>query len=128
MQCCSNKLIYIKTNLFLHLVRNISTISTFLMQDLKIQGFFLSLEDDKEHSYMKKSNIEQRTILWNVFWKDWFILKQISFFYFVECKVVRINVFTLELCLNIVIRNGKTSFWFCWLWSQELCLRLNETC
>ena len=59
MQCCSNKLIYIKTNLFLHLVRNISTISTFLMQDLKIQGFFLSLEDDKEHSYMKKATLNR---------------------------------------------------------------------
>ena len=51
LQFCPSKLIYIKTNLFLQLVRNISIISTFLMQDLtvKCQGFFQSLEDDKEH-------------------------------------------------------------------------------
>ena len=35
-----------QTNFFFHLVRNISIISTFLMEDLKN---FLSLEDDNEH-------------------------------------------------------------------------------
>ena len=55
-------------------------------------------------------------------------IKTNIFLYLIECNVVRINVFTLELCLNIVIRNGKTSFWFFWLWSQELFLRLNKTC
>ena len=51
MQFFPSQLIYIKTNLFLQLVRNISVISTFLMQDLTVefQGFFLSQEDDKEH-------------------------------------------------------------------------------
>ena len=54
-------------------------------------------------------------------------VKTSFFFCLIECNVVRINIFTLELCLKLVIRNGKTSFWFFWLWSQELFLRLNET-
>ena len=35
-----NKLIYIKTNSFLYLVRNFSITSFSLRQDLKISGFF----------------------------------------------------------------------------------------
>ena len=46
-------------------------------------------------------------------------IKTNAFLYLVECNVVPINVFTLELCLNIVIRNGRTSFCFLWLWSQN---------
>ena len=42
-----------KTNFFLQLERNISIISTFLIQDLKIQVFFLFLEDDHEHIWNK---------------------------------------------------------------------------
>ena len=36
MQCCPITLIYIKTNLFLHFMRNMSIISAFIMQDLNI--------------------------------------------------------------------------------------------
>ena len=36
-------------------------------------------------------------------------IKTNVFLYLVECNVVPINIFTLELYLNIVIRNGRTS-------------------
>ena len=39
-------------------------------------------------------------------------IKTNFFLYLLECNVVRINVLTLEFCLKIVIRNGKTSFCF----------------
>ena len=124
MQCCPNKLIYIKTNFFLHLVRNMSIISTLLRQELKIQGFFLSLEDGKEHIWNKPTL--NRKLSMKCFLKRLIYIKTNFFIYLIECNVIRINVFTLKPCLNIVIRNGKTSFWFFWLWSQELFLRLNE--
>ena len=123
MQCCPNKLIYIKTNFFLHLVRNISIISTFLMQDLKTFCPWKMTKNMYEINQHWTENYPMKC-----FPKRLIYIKANFFFYFVECNVVRINVFTLELCLNIVIRNGKTSFWFFWLWSQELFLRLNETC
>ena len=50
MQCCPNKLVYIKTNSFLYLVRNCSIILFSLKQDL---GFLLSLEDNKDHRQNK---------------------------------------------------------------------------
>ena len=43
------KLIYIKTDSFLYLVRNCSIIFFILKQDIKMLGFFLSLEDNKEY-------------------------------------------------------------------------------
>ena len=53
------------------------------------------------------------------FLKGLIYIKTNFFIYLVVCKAVRINVFTLELCLNLVIRNGKTSFCFLWPWSQN---------
>ena len=114
-----------ETNFFLQLERNISIISTFLIQDLKIQGFFLSLEDDHEHVWNNPTF--NRKIL-KCFPKRLNYITTEICFYLIGFNVVRINVFTLELCLNVVIRNGKTSFWFFRLWSQEWFLRLNETC
>ena len=49
MQCCPNKLIIdIKTNFFIYLVRNCSIIF-FLLKET----FFLSMEDNKEHTWNK---------------------------------------------------------------------------
>ena len=124
MQCCLIKLIYIKTNFFLHFVGNISIISSFLMQDPRF--FFCSWKMTKNIYEINQHWPENSPM--KCFMKRLVYVKTNLFFYLVECSFVWINVLTLELCLNIVIRNGKTSFWFFWLWSQELFLRLNKTC
>ena len=49
MQCCPNKLIYIQKNSFLYLVKKCPVIFFFQKKHLKILGFFLSLEGNKEH-------------------------------------------------------------------------------
>ena len=82
------------------------------------QGF-LSLEDDKEHLLNKPTLNKQ--LLYEMFSgkhikTNWFMIKQI-FLYLVECNVVRINVFTLEL-------SRIQEF----VLFQELFLRLNKKC
>ena len=84
----------------------------------KFEVFFQSLEDDKEHVW-NKPTLNRKLSYEMTDPKGPIYIKTNVFLYLVECNVIPINVFTLELCLNIVIRNGRTSFCFLWLWSQN---------
>ena len=76
MQCCPNKLIIdIKTNFFLYLVRNCSIIFFFLKET-----FFLSMEDNKEHTWNKPTL--NRSLSYAMLSEDTDFIKMNSFIHF----------------------------------------------
>ena len=76
MQCCPNKPIKdIKTNFFLHLIRNCSIIFIFLKET-----FFFSMEDNKEHTWNKPTL--NRSLSYAMLSEDTDFIKTNSFIHF----------------------------------------------
>ena len=75
MQCCPNKLVIdIKTNFFIYLVRSCSITFFFLKE-----AFFLSMEDNKEHTWNKPTL--KRSLSYAMLSEDNDFIKTNSFIY-----------------------------------------------